>query len=860
MRILRILTTASLILMFATTLAGATDYYVSHSTGNDEWTGKAAEKSGKTGPWRTLKRASIKYAPGDRILLKRGDTWNEELAPQGSGTSEKPIVIGTYGEGDRPVIDREDFHQDRTGIHLVDQAGYKIVGIEFALCMTGIFAEYSVDSPNQKFLWIEDCYFHDSLHYQHYEDYPKRKIGLGICLFSHETKNTVVASDITVKNCVFRRLASGIWTNSPDNFNKNASYIYNFANLTLEDCLFEEGYQWQMGIRGVDGGTVRRCVTHDVGENFRSFNGVAGAMFFRCKDWTFEESEWGYISIGLGSGDGEAFDFEGNCDNMTMRNCLFHDTDGPGFLLCCYASDGHAHTKIQMENCVLNGKSKRPIGLPRCAIVNTTDWNEATWKNCRFYLSEGEALMRVMDPEKDKRSSFVDCLVKNLSDASSTANLSAEAKLTASSQATGSEAAKASDADADTAWQAQGDADQWLQLEFPAVTEVNEFKIQEAPSSSIRRYVIEVWDEKAKRWVGCFNGAGIGKEFVAPIVSRKTTKARLFVKRVEKGSPAIAEFAAYNDTTGGLPYDKLGNVLSRTPEKPVATPSTTPLAQVPAKPQPAKEGKAQSGYPDTVPVGDAGNKADSTGYGAVAYAYRIGKYEVTNDEYCQFLNAAAKKDPHNLYDSRMAHSGEDDNYGGILRKGSYGSYVYEVRDGMGDKPVNYVTFESCARYANWLTNGQGDGDTEGGSYSFRFGSANPPEHAVLAKDKHVTWVVASEDEWYKAAYYDPQKPGGAGYWLYPNKSDSAPEANINSNAPCNVSAFSPSAYGTYNQGGNVWEYNDHQSGNKFGLRGGSFYLNDNEGYLRSTTRYDVLSAEWPNYGFRVVALGASESE
>ena len=42
-----------------------------------------------------------------------------------------------------------------------------------------------------------------------------------------------------------------------------------------------------------------------------------------------------------------------------------------------------------------------------------------------------------------------------------------------------------------------------------------------------------------------------------------------------------------------------------------------------------------------------------------------------------------------------------------------------------------------------------------------------------------------------------------------------------------------------------------------GLRGGSFFINDHEGYLRSQTRYEVLSAKWPNYGFRVVALGGN---
>jgi len=550
-------------------------FYVSQSSGNDDWTGRPARQGtapegsapqGTPGPWKTLARASsVDLIPGDRILLKCGDTWNEELRPKGNGTPERPIVIGHYGDGRKPVIDREDYNRDRSGIHLADQGGFKIVGIVFNRCMTGIYAEYSDGCPTKEFLWIEDCYFHDSLLYQHYEDYPKRKIGLGVCLFSHERDNRIVLRDVTVKRCVFRRLASGFWTNSPDNFNKKASNIYNFANLTFEDCLFEEGYQWQLGIRGVDGGAVRNCVTHDIGRGFRAFNGVAGAMFFRCKDWVFENSEWGFIDIGQGSWDGEAFDFEGNCDNMTMRNCLFHDTDGPGFLLCCYASDWHPNTGIRMENCVLNGKAKRPMrGLPRCEILNTTDWNEVTWRNCRFYLSPGEVLMRVMDPEKDKRSAFIDCTLKDLSAACSTPKLAATAS--ASSEAAGGEAAKAADGDAGTAWTASGAENQWIELDFGKPVTVNEFRIKEAPSSIIR-YVIQCWDDERSRWIGCFNGRTVGRDFIAPIVSRTTRKARLVVVKTTEGNPSIRSFEAYNDTTGEVFNVARGGVPPSRPGK-----------------------------------------------------------------------------------------------------------------------------------------------------------------------------------------------------------------------------------------------------------------------------------------------------
>jgi dienelactone hydrolase len=326
---------------------------------------------------------------------------------------------------------------------------------------------------------------------------------------------------------------------------------------------------------------MRNCVTHDIGRGFRAFNGVAGSMFFRCKDWVFEDSEWGFISIGLGSADGEAFDFEGNCDNMTMRNCLFHDTDGPGFLLCCYASDGHPHTRILMENCVINGKSKRPIGLPRCAIVNTTDWNESTWQNCRFYLSPGEAVMRVMDPEQDKRTSFVDCRVKDLTAACSTPPLPARA--TAS-------------------WEAAGGP--WIQLDFGKRTTVNEFRIKEKPSSTVIRYRIEIWDDQRAAWVSCFNGREIGNEFVAPIVSRTTTKARLRLVQTKTGKPGISEFAAFNDPPGeswnvarGDPTpNRVGQarIAVTQPAEPAAPNPTVPQAEreLPATPKPEERNVA----------------------------------------------------------------------------------------------------------------------------------------------------------------------------------------------------------------------------------------------------------------------------
>ena len=149
-------------------------------------------------------------------------------------------------------------------------------------------------------------------------------------------------------------------------------------------------------------------------------------------------------------------------------------------------------------------------------------------------------------------------MVKPLNKACSTENLALKAKATASSAVAGNEAAKVVDGNDGTAWKAEAAPEQWLELTFAAPTTINEFKLKEDPSSSIIRYVIQCWDAKTSKWVGCFNGRAIGADFVAPIISRSTTKVRLLVIQTTNGNPCITEFGAYNDTTGDAFNDPTG--------------------------------------------------------------------------------------------------------------------------------------------------------------------------------------------------------------------------------------------------------------------------------------------------------------
>lgn len=271
----------------------------------------------------------------------------------------------------------------------------------------------------------------------------------------------------------------------------------------------------------------------------------------------------------------------------------------------------------------------------------------------------------------------------------------------------------------------------------------------------------------------------------------------------------------------------------------------------------ASVGSAQIAIP-TVPIGNPGNAPDSTvmidgtsGYGSVTYTYNIGQTEVTNAQYAAFLNAKAALDPFNLYNTSMAGS-----FGGITRSGSQGSYSYSTVSGRENNPVNFVSFWDATRFANWLHNGQGSGDTETGAYML--GGVTNPVNASITRNAGWQWAVTSEDEWYKAAYHQPASAGGDSddYWLYPTSSNSITTSQANYNGAIgnttSVGSYAANYYGMFDMGGNVWEWNETIIFGSRGVRGGSFFSSNTDERLRADARF-VVGPTFEDYtvGFRV---------
>jgi len=298
-------------------------------------------------------------------------------------------------------------------------------------------------------------------------------------------------------------------------------------------------------------------------------------------------------------------------------------------------------------------------------------------------------------------------------------------------------------------------------------------------------------------------------------------------------------------------------------------------------------------------VGDVNNPNDPAdgdqfqdgvqNFGSVDHAYLIGKYEVTVGQYAEFLNAVAKSsDPYSLYDNRMM----------INQSCPGGNCTYLVL-GSPNEPIAFVNWGQAARFANWLHNGQptgteNAGTTEDGAYTLN-GATSGIDLLAVTRNANAKWFIPTENEWYKAAYYQPAAQGGDsdGYWNYPMKTNSQPYSDqppgntpdntrvgnfywddhiangyddgyavTGSNIPSgaqndvtDVGAYtsSPSYYGTFDQAGNLIEWNE-TAFDPFvrGIRGGSWISTPLD--FAAAARYgDHPNFTANDYGFRVGA-------
>jgi formylglycine-generating enzyme required for sulfatase activity len=236
-----------------------------------------------------------------------------------------------------------------------------------------------------------------------------------------------------------------------------------------------------------------------------------------------------------------------------------------------------------------------------------------------------------------------------------------------------------------------------------------------------------------------------------------------------------------------------------------------------------------------VPISGAKNPTNTSvsgGYGIVDHNYRIGAYEVTNEQWNKFTASLG-----------VPVTGAD---------GGYSHSFYDWGTGTINVPTNYVSWFEGAQFVNWLNTSTGHlpaykfTGTQGTSdYTFAVWNASDAGYdaANPFRNKAAKYYLPTESEWVKAAYWN-----GTTLQNYATRAGQSVSQGHGQNAtgwnfydeinnqwatypfgPWNVGSGSKELNGTYDMMGNLWEWmespftnGDYSATSSRALRGGSF--------------------------------------
>lgn len=329
----------------------ATDYYVSNE-GNDNYIGTS-----ESTPWASLSKLStVTFSPGDRILLRCGDTWNESLILNGSGSASNPITLTEYIPTANPSITQKPkIIPDASGtppsnpyaILLEDISYWKIERLEISGANSGIvWIHTGLDASGNnnyrhKGLEIRDCYIHDcfgkalkdqngypvyhSSGWETYHDagilatrmegksYPSGGIGLEDLLIID-----TIADNCSTPFRIFWVNDTKIRSSRFLKSREDGGYFKDSEKITVSDSLFSEMGNERDNIWGITGLTLFAC-----DEGLIEYNEFRETKVIYYEN---ENDDWeGIDAVGI--------DLEADNTNITIRNNYFHHNEGAGILI-----------------------------------------------------------------------------------------------------------------------------------------------------------------------------------------------------------------------------------------------------------------------------------------------------------------------------------------------------------------------------------------------------------------------------------------------------------------------------------------------------------------------------------------------
>lgn len=331
-------------------------YYLDAASGNDNNTGTSVGK-----PWKSVEKINgLRLKAGDRVLLKRGETFPGELRISGTGSPGKPVIVDAYGEGRKPCVSGTD--SSLYAVYLYNPEYIVVRNLEVVNTgksrlpgRTGVKVEVRNYGPARSVILqgldIRDV--NGSL-------VKNQGGGSGLLIVNGGDSIPSYFDGLTVEDCTIRRCArngmiwSGYW---------GRTHWHPNLNVVVRNNLIEGVPGDGIVPIGCDGAVIEYNKMHNCPDLLPDTEAAAGIWPWSCDNTLIQFNE---VSDHKAPWDGQGFDSDWNCRNTVIRYNYSHDNEG-GFLLVCNDggvrspnSEGNQGTVVEYNVSIGDGVRTRP--------------------------------------------------------------------------------------------------------------------------------------------------------------------------------------------------------------------------------------------------------------------------------------------------------------------------------------------------------------------------------------------------------------------------------------------------------------------------------------------------------------------
>ena len=309
-------------------------YYIDSIDGSDE-TGDGLTPETA---WKSVPVTECTLGAGDSVLFRRGGVYECALTVRNSrGTEDAPILIGAYGEGQKPVLTT---NARTEALRLFDCSFVTVEGLEITAPNGGGIWIDALNAPSEG-VTLRDLTIHNI---QNYKVTSRDNLSAGaaearacVMVKGLPARSLYPVNGFTVTGCEMYDCGNGIslWGAYDQSLGSpwGGDEFYDLAPVYNKNALIEDTYFHDMDAEAIiigicDGALMTRCRAIDccqgegVDENGNVLYYTAAAWFWGSENSTIEYCE---IAGQKNVGDGMTVDFDSWSNRCTYQYIYSHD-------------------------------------------------------------------------------------------------------------------------------------------------------------------------------------------------------------------------------------------------------------------------------------------------------------------------------------------------------------------------------------------------------------------------------------------------------------------------------------------------------------------------------------------------------